>query len=98
MTGVYGGLLYRRDRPLMKWNNGNTGLEASKPELLKSVEYKLTYGVGEQQRTLPTNYDDERQVVKAYPSRTPLQLTLGVGDNSVEKAPSTRLLRKTVLA
>ncbi len=31
------------------------GQEASKPELLKSVEYKLTYGVGEQQRTLPTN-------------------------------------------
>ena len=70
--------------------------EASQPELLKSVEYKLTYGVGEQQRTLPTNYDDERQVVKAYPSRTPLQLTLGVGDNSVEKAPSTRLLRKII--
>ncbi|AFY31133.1 hypothetical protein [Calothrix sp. PCC 7507] len=60
--------------------------ESSQPELLKSVEYKLTYGVGSQQRTLPTNYDVYRQVVKAYPSRTPLQLTLGVDDNSVEKA------------
>jgi hypothetical protein len=60
--------------------------EASQPELLKAVEYKLTYGVGEQQRTLPTNYDVYRQVVKAYPSRIPLQLTLGVNDNSVEKA------------
>lgn len=60
--------------------------EASKPELLKSVEYKLTYGVGDQQKTLPTNYDVYRQVVKAYPSHTPLELTLGVNDDSVEKA------------
>lgn len=62
------------------------GQEASPPELLKSVEYQLTYEVGEQQRTLPTNYDVYRQVVKAFPSRIPLQLTLGVTDNSVEKA------------
>lgn len=60
--------------------------EASKPELLKSVKYELTYGVDAQQRTLPTNYEVYRQVVKAYPSRIPLELTLGVGDNSVEKA------------
>lgn len=60
--------------------------EASKPELLKSVKYELTYGVDAQQRTLLTNYEVYRQVVKAYPSRTPLELTLGVGDNSVEKA------------
>jgi hypothetical protein len=61
-------------------------LEASKPELLKSVKYELTYRIDSQQRTLPTNYEVYRQVVKAYPSRTPLDLTLGVGDNSVEKA------------
>ncbi|MEA5506953.1 hypothetical protein VB735_28445 [Halotia wernerae UHCC 0503] len=60
--------------------------EAGKPELLKDVKYKLTYGVGNTQKTLPTNYDVYRQVVKAYPTRTPLQLTLGVNDNSVEKA------------
>ncbi len=60
--------------------------QASQPELLKTVEYKLTYTEGEQQRTLPTNYQVYRQVVKAYPSRTPLQLTLGIGNNSVEKA------------
>lgn len=36
--------------------------------------------------TLPTNYDVYRQVVKAYPQITPLELTLGVNDNSVEKA------------
>lgn len=60
--------------------------EASKPELLKSVKYKLIYSEGTQQRTLPTNYDVYRQVVKAYPNRTPLELTLGVGDDSVQKA------------
>lgn len=60
--------------------------QASQPELLKSVEYKLTYGAGGQQKTLPTNYDVYREVVKAKRSNTPLQLTLGVNDNSVEKA------------
>ena len=60
--------------------------EASKPELLKSVKYEFKYSDGTQQTTLPTNYDVYREVVKAYPSRIPLELTLGVGDNSVEKA------------
>lgn len=60
--------------------------EASKPELLKNVEYRLRYKVDDQERTLPTNYQVYREVVKAYPSHTPLHLTLGVGDNSVEKA------------
>ncbi|WP_196526459.1 hypothetical protein [Nostoc commune] len=60
--------------------------EVGKPELVKNVKYKLTYGVGNSQQTLPTNYDVYRQVVKAYPQRTPLELTLGVNDNSVEKA------------
>ena len=46
----------------------------------------MTYGVGNTQNTLPTNYEVYRQVVKAYPQRTPLELTLGVNDNSVEKA------------
>ncbi|RCJ38672.1 hypothetical protein A6770_39560 [Nostoc minutum NIES-26] len=60
--------------------------ESSKPELQKTVKYEISYGVDSQQRTLPTNYEVYRQVVKAYPSKTPLQLTLGVNDNSVEKA------------
>lgn len=60
--------------------------EMSKPELMKDVKYKLTYSVGNAQKTLPTNYDVYRQVVKAYPSKIPLQLTLGVNDDSVEKA------------
>ncbi len=58
----------------------------SKPELLKSVEYKITYSSGGQRRTLPTNYQVYRQVVKTYASGTPLELTLGVDDNSVTKA------------
>ncbi|AVH68108.1 hypothetical protein NPM_10016 (plasmid) [Nostoc sp. 'Peltigera membranacea cyanobiont' N6] len=60
--------------------------EAGKPELVKDVKYKLTYGVGNSQQTLPTNYDVYRQVVKAYPTRQALELTLGVNDNSIEKA------------
>lgn len=64
--------------------------EASNPELLKSVKYQLNYRIGEEQRTLPTNYQVYRQGGKAYPSRTPLQLTLGLNDNSVEKAEPTR--------
>lgn len=60
--------------------------QATTPELLKSVEYQISYREGDQQRVLPTNYQVYRQVVKAYPARTPLRLTLGVNDNSVEKA------------
>ncbi|OYE01698.1 hypothetical protein CDG79_28090 [Nostoc sp. 'Peltigera membranacea cyanobiont' 232] len=55
--------------------------------LLPTSNFRLlTSGVGNLQKTLPTNYDVYRQVVKAYPQRTPLELTLGVNDNSVEKA------------
>ena len=60
--------------------------EASKPELLKNVDYRLRYRVDEQEKALPTNYEVYREVVKAYPSHTSLHLTLGVDDNSVEKA------------
>lgn len=63
-----------------------SGEEATRPQLVKSVEYQLSYRIGDRQKTLPTNYQVYRQAVKAYPSRTPLQLTLGVNDNSVEKA------------
>jgi hypothetical protein len=60
--------------------------QATTPELLKSVEYQISFGLGSEKRTLPTNYHVYRQVVKAYPQKIPLQLTLGVNDNSVEKA------------
>ncbi|WP_210404372.1 hypothetical protein [Chroococcidiopsis sp. TS-821] len=58
----------------------------STPELLKSVNYQIAYFEGSKQRTLPTNYQVYRQVVKAYPSQRPLRLTLGVNNASVEKA------------
>jgi hypothetical protein len=60
--------------------------EAGKPELQKTVKYQITYGAGEQQKTLPTNYEVYRQVVKAYPSKTPLELTFGLNEDFVEKA------------
>lgn len=60
--------------------------QVSTPELVKSVDYQLTYREGDTQRTLPTNYQVYRQVAKAYPAEIPLQLTLGVNNNSVEKA------------
>jgi len=60
--------------------------KAGKPEVLREVKYEITYSNGNQTVTLPTNYEVYRQVVKTYPSRTPLELTLGVNDASVEKA------------
>ncbi|NHC35063.1 hypothetical protein [Scytonema millei] len=63
-----------------------SGEGASPPELIKSVEYQFSYPQGDRQVTLPTNYQVYRQVVKARPTRTPLKLTLGVTDKSVEKA------------
>jgi hypothetical protein len=36
--------------------------------------------------TLPTNYAVYRQVAKAYPKNTPLRLTFGINNGSVEKA------------
>lgn len=58
----------------------------STPQLIKSVDYHLTYQTGAERRTLQTNYQVYRQVVKAYPQKAPLQLTLGINDNTVEKA------------
>lgn len=57
-----------------------------KPELLRQVKYHIIYQQDGQSITLPTNYEVYRQVVKAYPNRTPLQLTMGLNNGSVEKA------------
>lgn len=56
------------------------------PELLQTAKYQITFQQQGQKVTLPTNYDVYRQVARAYPSRKPLQLTLGISDRSVEKA------------
>lgn len=63
-----------------------SGEEFSKPEILRNVKYEMTYQQDGQTVTLPTNYDVYRQVARAYPSRKPLQLTLGVNNASVTKA------------
>ncbi len=60
--------------------------KAGSPQLQKTVEYKLSYQEGLQTVTLPTNYQVYRQAIKANASGTPLELTLGVNDGSVEKA------------
>jgi hypothetical protein len=57
-----------------------------KPELLRQVKYYITYQQDGQTITLPTNYEVYRQVVKAYPNQTPLKLTMGLNNGSVEKA------------
>lgn len=63
-----------------------TGEKISTPQIQKTVEYQMTYQTGDRSVTAPTNYDVYRQVVKALPSNTPLQLTLGLDDKSVTKA------------
>jgi hypothetical protein len=57
-----------------------------KPERLWEIKYYITYQQDGQTLTLPTNYEVYRQVVKAYPNQTPLQLTMGINNGSVEKA------------
>ncbi|NET56671.1 MAG: hypothetical protein F6K47_11060 [Symploca sp. SIO2E6] len=57
-----------------------------KPELLRTVQYQLTYQQDGQTVTLPTNYQVYRQVARAYPYGKTLQLTLGINNASVEKA------------
>lgn len=64
--------------------------QRSNAELLQDVDYTLTFRNEQGQSvTLPTNYDVYREVVKAYPDRIPLTLTLGPNDQSVEKAELT---------
>lgn len=58
----------------------------STPQILKTVEYKITYQSGDRPTTASTNHDVYRTVVKALPNNTPLELTLGVDGQSVTKA------------
>ena len=57
-----------------------------KPNLLRNVRYRIIYQQNGQTINLPTNYAVYRQVVKAYPERKPLKLTMGINNGSVEKA------------
>jgi len=54
------------------------------PELLKTVEYSLTYTADGQTRTLPTDHSVYRKAVRAYQDGQSLEVLLGVGDANVE--------------
>jgi len=60
--------------------------QASQPEILQTAKYQLSFLQEQRTVTLPTNYDVYRQVARTYRDQKPLQLTLGIGDRSVEKA------------
>ncbi|NJN57622.1 MAG: hypothetical protein HC879_09040 [Leptolyngbyaceae cyanobacterium SL_5_9] len=54
------------------------------PELLKTVDYSLTYTAEGQTRTLPTDHSVYRKAVRAYQAEQSLEVLLGVGDATVE--------------
>lgn len=62
------------------------GETPSKPELLRTVNYQITYQQDGETVTLPTNYRVYRQVARVHPKRPPLALTLGINNASVTKA------------
>lgn len=64
--------------------------QPGKPELLRTVDYRVTFPHDGQMVNLPTNYAVYRQVAKAYPNETPLKFTLGINNGSVEKAEPLR--------
>jgi hypothetical protein len=60
--------------------------QMSQPELLKDVDYTITYESEGQTINASTNYDVYRTVVKALPNQQTLELTLGADDRFVQKA------------
>lgn len=60
--------------------------EVRSPQLFKDVKYSITYEDNGRTVTLPTNYSVYRQVVKAYPTQQPLELTVAGNENFVTKA------------
>lgn len=59
------------------------GEMARPPEIIKSVDYQLSFNQAGEEKTLPTDYDVYRQSVKAFEQERPLLLTLGARDESV---------------
>ena len=62
------------------------GENHSRPELLRTVKYSLKYQHNGNIITMPTNYSVYRQAAKAYVRGESLKLTLGISDQSVQKA------------
>lgn len=58
----------------------------TRPELLRTVKYHLSYKQDGQKVKLSTNYSVYRQAVKAYNNGQSLKLTLGINNGWVEKA------------
>ena len=56
------------------------------PEVIKSVDYEITFNQAGDVKTLPTDYDVYRQAVKAFEKERSLFLTLGPQDESVIQA------------
>ncbi len=63
-----------------------SGEAARSPEIIKSVDYTLSFNQAGEEKTLPTSYDVYRQSVKAFEQDRPLLLTLGARDESVIEA------------
>ena len=55
------------------------------PQLLKSVQYEITYQSNGESVTLPTKHALYRKVVKAYANRHSIKLTLGPNNGSIQK-------------
>ncbi len=62
------------------------GETARPPEVIKGIDYQLTFNQAGETKTLPTDYDVYRAAVKAFEKERPLALTLGPQDKSVLQA------------
>lgn len=62
------------------------GETARPPEVVKGINYQLTFNQAGETKTLPTDYDVYREAVKAFEKERSLALTLGPQDKSVLKA------------
>lgn len=60
-----------------------SGEMARSPEIIKSIDYQLSFNQAGEEKTLPTDYDVYRQSVKAFEKDRPLRLTLGARDETV---------------
>lgn len=58
----------------------------STPQLIKRVEYEITYTDNGREVTLPTNDSVYRQVVRSYRDQRPLELTIAADERFVTKA------------
>ncbi|WP_416670665.1 hypothetical protein [Egbenema bharatensis] len=60
--------------------------EMRSPQLIRSVDYTITYDANGQRVTAPTNHSVYRQVVRAHADQRPLELTVAPNERFVTKA------------